>query len=132
MSDKVRVRPEKLGDTLDEIITKWKKEREEDFFDLLEDAGDQCNKVIKSHVRKGYGVKSGDYRDSFDVRKQRESHQIKVTWYANAPHYRLTHLLENGHAKRGGGRTKAIPHIKYGREGARTYVEERLRGVWEK
>lgn len=39
-------------------------------------------------------------------------------WVIHNKEYRLTHLLEKGHAKRDGGRTRAQPHIKI--------VEERV------
>ena len=56
--------------------------------------------------------KSGDYAKSWRRKTDKKSGQPDTqTIYVASPHYRLTHLLEKGHAKVGGGRVQAIPHI---------------------
>lgn len=46
----------------------------------------------------------------------------------NKKYYRLTHLLEKGHALKNGGRTKAQPHIKPAEEQAIKEYYDRVKG----
>lgn len=67
-----------------------------------------CAKELKSTSPK----KTGKYARGWKVKKSFEnSASARYTVY-NATAYQLTHLLEKGHAKRGGGRVAAIPHIE--------------------
>lgn len=45
----------------------------------------------------------------------------------NRKHYQLTHLLENGHANRGGGRTQPYVHIAPVEAEAVTFVEQKIK-----
>ncbi|MDC2866515.1 HK97 gp10 family phage protein [Bacillus sp. BP-3] len=50
---------------------------------------------------------TGDYRKGWRVKKVGKDVVIH-----NATDYQLTHLLEHGHVKAGGGRVAAKPHIR--------------------
>lgn len=49
---------------------------------------------------------TGDYRKGWRAKKVGDKYIVH-----NKTNYQLTHLLEKGHAKRGGGRVDPIPHI---------------------
>lgn len=84
--------------------------------DVVEKVNTSSDKVGKAAVRKLKQIspkKSGDYAKSWTMKTQSEVGQPnKRIIHVKKPHYRLTHLLEFGHAKVGGGRVPGIPHIR--------------------
>ena len=79
--------------------------------DEVKEAVRTVSEDVKAEIQSRAPVKTGKYKKSWTVTKVEETAQSLVNTVHSAKHYRLTHLLENGHAKRGGGRTRSFPHI---------------------
>ena len=70
-------------------------------------AGNTVRKDIAASAPKDTGA----YAKSWSVKKTKEtSNSLELTVHSKN-RYQLAHLLEHGHAKRGGGRVAARPHI---------------------
>jgi hypothetical protein len=84
--------------------------------DVVEKVNTSSNKVGKAAVRKLKQIspkKTGKYAKSWTMSTEKAIGQPhKRIVHVKAPHYRLTHLLEHGHAKVGGGRVEGRPHIR--------------------
>lgn len=72
-------------------------------------------------------MKSGRYKKSWAVKRQKETSTTLEMVVHSRNRYQLTHLLEKGHAKRGGGRVKAMPHIGPAEEKGIMTLEDSIR-----
>lgn len=59
------------------------------------------------------GKRTKHYRDSIKSKKLSENDRsVSYAWYVGGSDYRLSHLLEDGHALRNGGRVNGTHFIK--------------------
>ena len=102
------VRIDQLADAVMKGLEDYAKLATDDLKKDVQKAGKKVKEQIESTAPK----KTGKYSKSWAVKKMREtSDSIQVVVHSKN-RYQLTHLLEFGHAKRGGGRTRAFPHIE--------------------
>lgn len=96
-------------------------------------ATDDLKKSIRkagNTVRKEIAISApkdtGAYAKSWSVKKTKEtSNTLELTVHSKN-RYQLAHLLEHGHAKRGGGRVAAKPHIAKAEQNAIETLESEI------
>ena len=99
-------------DALSEAVMEQLDEYRELATDEMKKAVKDAGKTVKDEINGSAPVKTGRYAKSWKSKTTAESYSdIEVTVYS-PKRYMLAHLLEHGHAKRGGGRVRAISHIK--------------------
>lgn len=87
----------------------------------------KTSKAVKEEIKSGAPVKTGDYQKSWAVKKIKENSNALVVTVHSKNRYQLAHLLEHGHAKRGGGRTRAISHIAPAESNGERMLEDEIK-----
>lgn len=87
----------------------------QDYADLATDdlkaAVKKAGTTVRKQIQATAPSDTGKYAKSWSVKKTKEtSNSLEVTVYSKN-RYQLAHLLEFGHAKRGGGRVTGRAHI---------------------
>lgn len=99
-----------LGAAIVEQLTLY----HEDVIEKVNAAGEKAAKALVKKTKATAPKQSGDFRKAItSVEKENPvTGDKEYTWGAKAPHHRLTHLLVNGHAKKGGGRVDGDPFLE--------------------
>ncbi len=101
------IKIDQLASTVMKELNDYAELATDDMKTAVKEAGDTVKKQIQSTAPK----RTGKYSKSWAVKKTKESsHTLEVTVHSRN-RYQLAHLLEFGHAKRGGGRVAGRSHI---------------------
>lgn len=105
----IKVTPENLGGAIDEIARLYLSETN----DKIAVASERAARDLVRRTKSTAPSRRGRFKNAIDYRESPRSTALSriFVWYVKAPHYRLTHLLVHGHAKKNGGRTKANPFL---------------------
>ena len=112
---------------LTDEINKALSEYSDEIADKVDDIVDNIGNELCDELKETSPKKSGKYRKGWKVTITSSKKGNKSVVVHNRQ-FRLTHLLEYGHAKQNGGRVQAYPHIA---EAEKKYVDKFLKQVEE-
>ena len=116
------IRIDQLATEIMKGLTDYSDLATEDMKKAVKKAGTAVRKDIEANAPKD----TGTYAKSWSVKNTRETaNALEVTVYSKN-RYQLAHLLEFGHAKRGGGRVAANPHIAPAEESGARLLEQEI------
>lgn len=123
----------KVDEVADQIM-KFLMDYSQDVTDGIKAAvdivADEVMAEVKAHVT--FEEPTGKYVKAFRIKTIADTRFNKEkVWHVTGGEYRLTHLLEKGHAIAGGGRTRAYPHIIFGEHLAIKRMDELARKAVE-
>lgn len=96
-----------LEQQLNDVLVLYSQEVTEQ---VKQDAEAVAKETVQK-LRNDSPKKTGKYRRGWKVKKMFENaNEVRFRVYNTR--YQLTHLLEKGHAKKGGGRVRAYVHIR--------------------
>lgn len=102
-----RVKITRLSDAIRDTLKEYADVSSEKVKTAVKEAGQTVKKEIEMAAPKD----TGDYSKSWSVKNVRETgNSLEVVVHSKS-RYQLAHLLEFGHAKRGGGRVSGKVHI---------------------
>ena len=109
-----------LADEIMKGLTEYADLAEEGMKKAVRKTAKSVNDEISSNAPK----RTGTYAKSWSSKKIKEnSHSLEMTVHSKN-RYQLAHLLEKGHAKRGGGRVSGRPHIAPAEENGVQLLEQ--------
>ena len=123
MSENQRVSADRMAEAVMEGLLEYA----ELAADVMKDCVKKAGNTVKKETQAGAPVRTGKYKRSWAVKRQRETSSTLEVVVHSRNRYQLTHLLEKGHAKRGGGRVRAVPHIAPAEEKGIRELEEGIK-----
>lgn len=111
-----------LTDAIMETLEDYADLAAEDVKQAVREAGETVKKEISAHAPRN----TGDYAKSWAVKKTKETSSSLTLTVHSRNRYQLAHLLEFGHAKRGGGRVPGKIHIAPAEEKGIRQLEEEI------
>ena len=113
-------------DGLAEAVMKELNEYSDVVADDMKAAVKKAGNTVKNQIKATAPKDTGKYAKSWSVKNTKEtSNTLEVTVHSRN-RYQIAHLLENGHAKRGGGRVAARPHIAQAEQMGITQLEQEI------